>query len=967
MSINLTDEIEVKTKKGKLCAAKQIFLEGDTQTVENEIQDINSRHNTLNTKHESLSRTVQGIAATGGASTANNVTYNNNASGLNAENTQDAIDEVSSIGHFAKRGGIVNISTNYNSTNTAEVLTLSQALSKVPSTDRVLGFQGKYLASDSWHTIIYTGDSLTSWSDKTKWIDLADKVFNSISKNSTFAGIAVPTTNPGTPDGNVFYFAVETGTYSNFGGISVADGEVVILEWKGSWEKKVTGFVTQQQFSELEVLNVNNTALGYSVKDGYISGSTILSVSYASYTSPIFVKKGDTIKINCWAISSVNVLSKTDELGTKYERLVVGTSKVEQPELQVYQYTAPLDMYIACSYLKYNNLKNPIILIDNTRITKDEGDILDNNRILEDTYFSDNVELNLLDLVDKSVKYAINSNGSISTWAYTRRTNGISVRKGDVIKVNCWAAPSISVIAKKNNDDTYTPLIIGQGNTSDDIRIDYNYTAIEDMEVVISYFNTTINPNTEKCTVSIISTSLQQQITDNYKIFNETIFGQEDIITTIDLYNQGVLNILLPSKNPVNYALATNPIKLDFGETISFSAWAGGTCNAICITDENASFYNVLVSGKSSIEKKEILYYEYTNSTEKNGIYVALGWLKGGIENPIINITKRYEPIYKSLEEKKESIYVNGWGDSLTQGTTNPNYMQWLQELLGRDYTVNNGGRGGASISEIIANQAGTPIYTTEEFTIPNTTEEFTITTKVKNIFKETFNLSFSDNVVSLINPIVINGIYLKIVDYTKDTITLSRLNEGYDSITIPVGTNIYFNSFIKNRDAINVFMIGVNNAAWKKEATMNDNMIEYFVKYHKKAIESLGTNKYIVLGVSVIAHKLYLRGEDTTPTVEEYIQQFEAYEKRMEEEFGNHWINIRKFMTSDASLKLAVELGYLSEETYNANKSVDAEWISKGCNPYSFMSYQNGDYLHPNSIGYKMIAYLVAQKIKTL
>ena len=94
MSINLTDEIEVKTKKGKLGAAKQIFLEGDTQTVENEIQDINSRHNILNTKHESLSRIVQGIAATGGASTATNVTYNNDSSGLNAENAQDAIDEL---------------------------------------------------------------------------------------------------------------------------------------------------------------------------------------------------------------------------------------------------------------------------------------------------------------------------------------------------------------------------------------------------------------------------------------------------------------------------------------------------------------------------------------------------------------------------------------------------------------------------------------------------------------------------------------------------------------------------------------------------------------------------------------------------------------------------------------------------------------------------------------------------------
>ena len=113
MSINLTDEIEVKTKKGKLGAAKQIFLEGDMQNVEKEIQDINSRHSALNTKHESLSRTVQGIAATGGASTANNVTYNNNASGLNAENVQDAINElVTSLKAEFSYKGIAQPTTN---------------------------------------------------------------------------------------------------------------------------------------------------------------------------------------------------------------------------------------------------------------------------------------------------------------------------------------------------------------------------------------------------------------------------------------------------------------------------------------------------------------------------------------------------------------------------------------------------------------------------------------------------------------------------------------------------------------------------------------------------------------------------------------------------------------------------------------------------------------------------------------
>ena len=60
-------------------------------------EQITGNHNnidTLNTKHESLSKTVQGIAVTGGASTATNVTYNKTNSKLNAENAQDAIDEL---------------------------------------------------------------------------------------------------------------------------------------------------------------------------------------------------------------------------------------------------------------------------------------------------------------------------------------------------------------------------------------------------------------------------------------------------------------------------------------------------------------------------------------------------------------------------------------------------------------------------------------------------------------------------------------------------------------------------------------------------------------------------------------------------------------------------------------------------------------------------------------------------------
>ena len=67
----------------------------------------------------------------------------------------------------------------------------------------------------------------------------------------SFAGIATPTTNPGAPDGNVFYLASESGTYSNFNAIEIAAGEAAILEWRGSWMKKNAGFATQHGFSKL--------------------------------------------------------------------------------------------------------------------------------------------------------------------------------------------------------------------------------------------------------------------------------------------------------------------------------------------------------------------------------------------------------------------------------------------------------------------------------------------------------------------------------------------------------------------------------------------------------------------------------------------------------------------------------------------------------------------------------------------
>lgn len=77
-----------------------------------------------------------------------------------------------------------------------------------------------------------------------------------------FMGVATPT-NPGsaqTPDYKCFYLATIPGTYTNLGGLVVADGEVALLKYDTSWTKEVTGAATADQVSQLgqKVENVKN-------------------------------------------------------------------------------------------------------------------------------------------------------------------------------------------------------------------------------------------------------------------------------------------------------------------------------------------------------------------------------------------------------------------------------------------------------------------------------------------------------------------------------------------------------------------------------------------------------------------------------------------------------------------------------------------------------------------------------------
>lgn len=81
-------------------------------------------------------------------------------------------------------------------------------------------------------------------------------------KGYSFAGTAVPTTDPIVTDRNIFYIASTMGVYTNFGGITVGEMEVAALKKApNGWEKQVL-------FKDTDVLSESGAVpVDYKVED----------------------------------------------------------------------------------------------------------------------------------------------------------------------------------------------------------------------------------------------------------------------------------------------------------------------------------------------------------------------------------------------------------------------------------------------------------------------------------------------------------------------------------------------------------------------------------------------------------------------------------------------------------------------------------------------------------------------------
>lgn len=102
--------------------------------------------------------------------------------------------------------------------------------------------------------------------------NVLNNIISSVGENASFVDVATPTTNPGTPDGNVFYIAYTAGNYVNFqskaGNLTVNPGELAILYNETTdWGKSVIGMSSDGVIAFANITNQINATGRYAYTD----------------------------------------------------------------------------------------------------------------------------------------------------------------------------------------------------------------------------------------------------------------------------------------------------------------------------------------------------------------------------------------------------------------------------------------------------------------------------------------------------------------------------------------------------------------------------------------------------------------------------------------------------------------------------------------------------------------------------
>lgn len=172
-------------------------------------------------------------------------------------------------------------------------------------------------------------------------------IVSTVGANRTFVGIANENTNPGTPDGNVFYIAYKAGNYVNFqseaSNLTVKPGELAILyNGTNNWDKFVIGMSSDGVIALANTINQINATGRYAYTDtdivkGSNTGSQkvrtflVAGQPYRFTLTPV----GDSVSVD---IQGIKADGTFDVIGSMISK-PAGTTKTITPTKNYYGFT----------------------------------------------------------------------------------------------------------------------------------------------------------------------------------------------------------------------------------------------------------------------------------------------------------------------------------------------------------------------------------------------------------------------------------------------------------------------------------------------------------------------------------------------------------------------------------------------------------------------------------------------------
>lgn len=384
----------------------------------------------------------------------------------------------------------------------------------------------------------------------------------------SFAGIATPSTNPGTPDAKVFYIANGKGSYTHFGELEVTEDEVVVLYWDTLWHKVSTGIAREENLTNLEkevatkqnALTDTDGGYGQRVakleKEGIASqekltelegkvgeelnlssqseiaigkykihaGEKYVLINLADRLESVktFDKEGNLFNWN----NPKEILSSIVDVGS--EPIII-TPTLDAEGIGVFCATKNINVKILnYNSLVYTNIKYGKNLEDIDKSIADINELLkESNTKFEESCYKETTNIPF----DGGNGYLKMDSTSIVTdvsWFYTKP---IKVQRGDKIECEstCSALIDKAVIAKYNNiNGSYEPLV----PFSSIEKKKYIYEFTEDCEVVCFNFNKTGDADNSPTAIKLyLIKNYVDTVADNITTYVDTV---ADNITTYE-------------------------------------------------------------------------------------------------------------------------------------------------------------------------------------------------------------------------------------------------------------------------------------------------------------------------------------------------------------------------------------------------------------------------------------------------